>query len=134
MWVYGTAALMLVGCGQVMSSTSDASIDAAALGAPCTKDDDCLGALCLGGPFTGGFCSSPVGECDPGSGTFWCGDGGACKKTGATDVDDGAVGEYCLGQCSTVSDCRAGYMCCPAQEYASLDASVCAPASLCPDQ
>jgi len=132
------ACVFLFGCGQIAAAPDaavDAAIDAhgdAPLGAPCTGDDQCQGALCLG--FAGGYCSSNVGECDPGSGDAWCGDAGTCRKMGATDVDGGGIGEYCLAYCASQGDCRAGYACCHAQEYPTLDdASVCAPQSLCND-
>ena len=126
---------LCLGCGQVASTpdaASDASLDAhgdAPLGAPCSSDDQCQGSLCLG--FAGGYCSTHVAECDPGGSTS-CGDAGDCRKTGATDVDGGAIGEFCLAYCATQADCREGYACCAAQEYA-LDASVCAPQALCRD-
>jgi hypothetical protein len=130
-------AVSVVGCGGRLGA--DAVADAAAggdgaLGSPCTQDYDCAGSLCLGGPFAGGYCSATVVECDPGNVSEYCADAGACRKTGATDIDGGAIGEFCLAWCSTSSDCRAGYSCCPAEEYGNLaDASVCAPTSLCPN-
>jgi hypothetical protein len=150
-------ALVAAGCGgseatpspssdaQAPMDGGDASVDApgtidvatraeAGLGAPCATDDQCQGSLCLGGAFPGGYCSSPVGECDPGSGTAWCGDGGECRKLGGTDVDGAAAGEYCLQLCQAASDCRSGYACCQAQEYPEGDAEVCAPPSFCRDQ
>lgn len=150
-------ALVAGGCGgseatpspssdaQAPMDGGDASIDApwmidvatraeAGLGAPCAADDQCQGSLCLGGAFPGGYCSSPVGECDPGSGTAWCGDGGECRKLGGMDVDGAAAGEYCLQLCHAASDCRSGYACCQAQEYLEGDVEVCAPPSFCRDQ
>jgi hypothetical protein len=150
--------LLAAGCGgseseptstgdaQAPIDAGDATIDApqvivdaghgdGQLGAPCTTDNQCAGALCLGGAFSGGYCSSPVAECDPGSGTYWCGDGGECRKTGGVDIDGAAAGEFCLHGCHVQHDCRAGYACCAAGEYPQFDdAGVCAPPSFCPDQ
>jgi hypothetical protein len=105
----------------------------AALGAPCTTDNQCSGALCLGGAFTGGYCSSSVPECDPGGAA--CGDAGLCTKAGGVDVDGAAQAEFCLMTCQGSSDCRQGYSCCYGATYAQqAGLMVCVPPSLCPDQ
>jgi hypothetical protein len=111
----------------------DAAPGDGAPGAPCTGDNQCTGALCLGGAFTGGYCSSPVTECDPGGGA--CGTTGQCTKAGGVDVDGAAVQEFCLVACSGAGGCRQGYSCCFGATYAQMaDAMVCVPPSMCPDQ
>jgi hypothetical protein len=81
----------------------------------------------------GGYCSSPVAECDPGGGG--CPDGGECTKSGGVDIDGAALAEFCLLTCQGNGDCRAGYSCCFGATYAKfVDAMVCVPPSSCPDQ
>ncbi len=112
---------------------TDAAVGDGALGAPCTTDDQCTGALCLGGAFTGGYCSSPVAECDPGGAA--CSDGGLCTKSGGVDVDGAAQAEFCLVTCQGPGGCRQGYSCCYGATYAqAAGLMVCVPPSLCPDQ
>ncbi len=112
---------------------TDSAAGDGALGAPCATDDQCTGALCLGGAFTGGYCSSPVAECDPGSAA--CSDGGLCTKSGGVDVDGGAQAEFCLVTCQGPGSCRQGYSCCYGATYAQMAGlMVCVPPSLCPDQ
>jgi hypothetical protein len=115
------------------SAITDAGTVDGALGAPCTTDLECAGALCLGGAFTGGYCSAPVIECDPGGSA--CGDAGLCTKSGAVDVDGAAEAEFCLVTCQGQADCRQGYSCCYGATYAeTAGLMVCVPPSLCPDQ
>lgn len=115
------------------ASGADAGPGDGASGAPCTGSDQCTGGLCLGGDFAGGYCSSPVAECNPGGGA--CGDGGLCTKSGGVDVDGAAVQEFCLVACTGPGQCRAGYSCCYGSTYASMmGVTVCVPPSLCPDQ
>lgn len=112
---------------------TDAAAGDRGLGAPCAADNQCLGALCLGGAFTGGYCSSPVAECDPGGAA--CADGGICTKSGGIDVDGAAQAEFCLSICTGPSDCRQGYSCCYGATYSQMaGVMVCVPPSFCPDQ
>jgi hypothetical protein len=112
---------------------TDAAAGDGALGAPCATDNQCTGALCLGGAFTGGYCSSPVAECDPGGAA--CADGGLCTKSGGVDVDGAAQAEFCLVTCQGPGGCRQGYSCCYGATYAQMAGlMVCVPPSLCPDQ
>jgi hypothetical protein len=121
------------GDGAADSAITDAGADDGALGAPCTVDNQCTGTLCLGGAFTGGYCSSPVAECSPGATV--CGDAALCTKSGGVDVDGAAQAEFCLTTCQGPAECRQGYSCCYGATYAQTDGlMVCVPPSLCPDQ
>ncbi len=112
---------------------TDAAGGNGGLGAPCTSDNQCAGSLCLGGAFTGGYCSSVVAECDPGGAA--CSDGGMCTKSGGIDVDGAAQAEFCLSTCTGQGDCRQGYSCCYGATYSQMaGVMVCVPPSLCPDQ
>jgi hypothetical protein len=112
---------------------TDAAAGDGVLGAPCATNNQCTGALCLGGAFAGGYCSSPVAECD--SGGAACADGGLCTKSGAVDVDGAAQAEFCLVTCQGSGECRQGYSCCYGATYAQMAGlMVCVPPSLCPDQ
>jgi hypothetical protein len=91
----------------------------APFGAPCMRNGDCLGGMCLdkmrfGWPM--GFCSSicdaglPCGAnqvCvgSPTSGAF-----GACRPTCAVDADCGAANVFCVGG-ACQPDCRQGPVC-----------------------
>jgi hypothetical protein len=105
---------------------ADAAADGGALGAPCATDNQCTGTLCLGGAFTGGYCSSPVAECDPGGAA--CPEGGLCTKSGGVDVDGAALAEFCLITCQGSGECRQGYSCCYGATYAQMAGlMVCVP-------
>ena len=119
--------------GDSGAAVVDATPGDGAPGAPCTGDDQCTGSLCLGGAFAGGYCSSPVNECNPGGGA--CGDAGLCTKAGGVDVDGADVQEFCLVACTGAGQCRQGYSCCYGATYANMmGVMVCVPPSLCPDQ
>ncbi len=129
----GDGAASVDGGTDAGENITDAAPGNGALGAPCTSDNQCTGALCLGGAFTGGYCSSPVAECDPGGAA--CGDGGICTKSGGVDVDGATRAEFCLDICTGPGGCRQGYSCCYGATYSQMAGlMVCVPPCLCPDQ
>lgn len=84
------AVASLLGCGPT-------------IGDPCTVAGDCGNQLCINKPYTpGGYCSRQCSLGDDRS----CPTGSSCVREG-----NGSNSPACFHNCSTATDCRAGYVC-----------------------
>ena len=98
---------------QRVEDVSSGPGDSGGLGAPCTKNDDCAGGICLDWPE--GYCTSL--DCDD---QAPCADGGVCVPlTGGNRV--------CLVDCADTDPCAAPYQACKrlAQESGNAYVDVC---------
>jgi hypothetical protein len=127
-------------------SPADAAPDRVAhgdapIGAACTSSEQCAGCpstlvgeggacvdleggTCLGGPFTGGYCTVVIAECSEPGGALYCPTGSICFNGAVQGVND--VQDYCLASCGDGGPCRSGYECCMVRGF-----PVCAPPSAC---
>lgn len=99
------------------------------LGSACTADSQCAGGVCLGGAFTGGYCTMAVSECDPG---ICSNSGPSCEGySGFQDINGQSLTtpEICPVLCQSPTDCRSGYQCCASN--AGGAGLACLPPSLC---
>jgi hypothetical protein len=116
-------------------SARDSSSGDAPIGAPCSSADQCLGypcltcggTVCLGAPFSDGYCTVTIAECSAPGGVLDCPDGSICDN-GVEAMVDGKPGggDVCLARCGASVACRAGYSCCSVRGQ-----MVCAPPTLC---
>ncbi|MCA9552960.1 MAG: hypothetical protein KC933_23190 [Myxococcales bacterium] len=79
----------------------DGGVPTVPVGAACTGAVDCAGGFCLdpNSGFVDGYC------------TQQCGQGGTNCPVGASCQDFGPRQSFCLDECATAADCRAGYGC-----------------------
>jgi hypothetical protein len=113
----------------------------APIGAACTSSEQCAGCssalvgeggacidleggTCLGGPFTGGYCTVRIAECSEPNGALYCPSGSICLNGGVEGVNNAE--DYCLESCGDGGPCRSGYRCCMVRGY-----PVCAPPIAC---